>query len=266
MKIGKKDFKLKEKAVKEFKDHFEENLIKGASFSVGGDRRTFFSILKEKGRIIVPIIVRFDPIEEKEYPFFNPPPLVQAIEKWGLDGVVLGTDEYIFHGNNSFISLGKQITNKIPFIRMDLFVDPVQVYESLAIGADGIYLNKENLWRKNIWEIIEEALGAALDVIIENPDMKFLQKFLQKFPENAKDIFLIWDHELFQQMENEMKKLKNYIDEHNFISFLLLRKQEIIQSNILNEWNIRGVFYYPAQSNSMDTYIEFSKKIKNQYV
>lgn len=258
--------KSKKKYVKELRKNFNDEFIVGATFSVGGERRTFSSILREKENqlLLIPVVIRRDPILNRDYDFFNPPPLVQAIEKWGFDGVIVGTDEELYAGNNSFISLGKQVTNKMPFLRMDYFIDPVQVYETRAIGADGIFITHENLKEKQILKIIEKSLDLAMDTALLNASKELLARLSKSYESNFHDLILVFSESFLSSMDqNEQDYISDFILQNKIVSLLLPESESI--NSFRQKFNIRGVVFFPGDVEDLEAYVERAKSIKHMY-
>ncbi len=234
-----------------------------ATFSVGGERRTLSSIIREKAEqfLLIPVIIRKDPETGQHYDFFNPPPLVQAIEKWGFDGVVIGTDEYLYEGNNSFISLGKQVTNRITFFRLDYYLDPVQIYETRAIGTDGIFVTHENLEEKQIEKVIELSLNLAMDTAIHNPSFDFLKKFKNLYDGPLQDLILVYDKKFLHSCgEKEANHISDFIRENNILSLCLTR--DVVENELKEKFLFKGVVFFPGNVNNLEEYMEKAKKIK----
>lgn len=254
MNIHKEFIKNKKSQVKELKKNFKPDFIKAASFSIGGERRTLSAILKGKSFVLLPLIFRKHYNLEKEYPFLNPPPLAQAIEKWGLDAFFIGTDESLFGGNNSFLSLGKQVTNQIPFYRMDYFIDPVQVYESYAIGADGILIDAKNWQEKNLPDIIMEAMNLAMDIFLEDPPVEKLQLIFQNLGDNFSDVYLLINPELYTG-DKDLETLIALCDEKNITYFLYMDNSERMEKLRKTFPQMSGIYFNPGDSQSMEEYV-----------
>jgi indole-3-glycerol phosphate synthase len=70
---------------------------------------------------------------------FDPVKIARAYEEGGASAVSVLTDEKYFLGDKKYL---RQIRNEValPLLRKDFIIDPYQVYESRALGADAILL------------------------------------------------------------------------------------------------------------------------------
>ncbi|MFH1674643.1 MAG: indole-3-glycerol phosphate synthase TrpC [Pseudomonadota bacterium] len=70
---------------------------------------------------------------------FNPMKIAQTYEKEGADAISVLTDEEFFQGSLVTLSLVNE-TFSLPLLRKDFIIDPYQIYEARAFGADAILL------------------------------------------------------------------------------------------------------------------------------
>jgi len=70
---------------------------------------------------------------------FNPVGIAQIYEQNGAAAISVLTDEKYFLGHKNYLT---QIREKVelPLLRKDFIIDPLQIYETRAIGADAILL------------------------------------------------------------------------------------------------------------------------------
>jgi indole-3-glycerol phosphate synthase len=70
---------------------------------------------------------------------FDPVKIAGTYEKNGAAAISVLTDEKYFRGHKKYLT---QIGNKVklPLLRKDFIIDPYQIYESRAIGADAVLL------------------------------------------------------------------------------------------------------------------------------
>lgn len=88
------------------------------------------------------------------------------------------TDESFFYGKLSFLSdIAAQVT--IPLLRKDFIIDPYQIYEARAHGADAVLLIAAALNLEQVQQFHELAQQLGLDVLLEVHNEEELQLALQ---------------------------------------------------------------------------------------
>ncbi len=88
------------------------------------------------------------------------------------------TDEKFFHGGDEDLNAVMGICN-IPLLRKDFIIDPYQVYETKAIGADCILLIVSCLSDKLLEELFQISMEIGLDVLVEIHDRTELERALR---------------------------------------------------------------------------------------
>lgn len=108
---------------------------------------------------------------------FNLAEIAQAYRDSGAQSVSVLTEEDFFGGNLSYINEVRNIVNA-PILRKDFILEPYQVYESRAFGADAILLIADLLSKDKLSELTQIAEGVGLDCLVEVHDEKELKKAL----------------------------------------------------------------------------------------
>jgi indole-3-glycerol phosphate synthase len=97
---------------------------------------------------------------------FNPVKIALIYEKCGADAVSVLTDEKYFQGRLEYINqIRKEVD--LPVIRKDFIIDPWQVYESRAAGADAILLIADALKAGELMDMMIAAAELTLTVLLE---------------------------------------------------------------------------------------------------
>jgi len=97
---------------------------------------------------------------------FDPVAIALTYKKCGADAISVLTDEKYFQGRLEHI---KQINEAVdlPILRKDFIIDPWQVYESRAAGADAILLIADALKPGELMDLMITAAELTLTVLLE---------------------------------------------------------------------------------------------------
>ena len=79
------------------------------------------------------------------------------------------TDEHFFMGHLGFLGLIRE-TVSLPLLRKDFIIDPYQIYEARAAGADAILLIAASLGLEQLQEFYALARELHMDVLLEVHD------------------------------------------------------------------------------------------------
>jgi indole-3-glycerol phosphate synthase len=109
---------------------------------------------------------------------FDPEAIAEAYEKAGAACLSVLTDRDFFHGELAFLGRIRQKVS-VPLLRKDFLVDPYQVYEARAAGADAVLLIAAALGLSQLQEMAALAGELGLDVLLEVHDETELELALQ---------------------------------------------------------------------------------------
>jgi indole-3-glycerol phosphate synthase len=101
---------------------------------------------------------------------FDPVAIAKTYEANGADALSVLTDETYFQGKLEYIQLIRDAV-KLPVLRKDFIIDPYQVYEARAAGADAILLIAECLQANEMIDLQILATELNLTTLIEVHDM-----------------------------------------------------------------------------------------------
>ncbi|HSW13018.1 MAG TPA: indole-3-glycerol phosphate synthase TrpC [Solimonas sp.] len=88
------------------------------------------------------------------------------------------TDERFFQGHNDYLVAARKAVS-LPAIRKDFLIDPLQVIEARAIGADCVLLIAAALSVKQLRELYAVAQSLSMDVLVEIHDGVELDQVLE---------------------------------------------------------------------------------------
>jgi len=106
---------------------------------------------------------------------FDPVQIARIYAQAGADAISVLTDEEDFQGKLSFIQDVRQAV-ELPVLRKDFIIDPYQVYETRAAGADAILLIAECLETSQMIDLQILATELNMTCLIEVHDLDNLMR------------------------------------------------------------------------------------------
>ena len=106
---------------------------------------------------------------------FDPAAIAASYARGTAAALSVLTDVQFFQGNDEFLVEARQASG-LPVLRKDFIIDPYQVYEARALGADCILLIVAALGDASLNDMAGLALHLGMDVLVEVHDEPELER------------------------------------------------------------------------------------------
>ena len=133
------------------------------------DFRGFAASLARPGVRVVAEIKRASPSLGDIRPDLHPGDLAAAYQSGGAAAISVLTEPAYFKGSAKDLQRARNVVD-LPVLRKDFIVDPYQVYETAAMGADAMLLIVRILDDETLASLLALARGIGLETLVEIHD------------------------------------------------------------------------------------------------
>ncbi|HEX7010041.1 MAG TPA: indole-3-glycerol phosphate synthase TrpC [Phycisphaeraceae bacterium] len=139
--------------------------------------RNFFSAMtRPRGKLrVIAEVKKASPSAGLIRPDFDPVAIARAYHENGAAAISCLTDAKYFQGSLDNLTRIKQAV-PLPVLRKDFIIDPYQVYEARAAGADAVLLIAECLGEAELLDLLILATSLKLTTLIEVHEVEQLLK------------------------------------------------------------------------------------------
>ena len=143
--------------------------------------RGFYNALQSKALAKKPAIIaeikKASPSKGVIREDFNPITIGQDYSMNGATCLSVLTDKEFFQGSEVYLQMVRERC-PLPVLRKDFMIDPYQIYEARALGADCILLIVAALEDGQMHQLSDTASKLGMDVLVEVHDAEELQRAL----------------------------------------------------------------------------------------
>ncbi|MBN2332510.1 MAG: indole-3-glycerol phosphate synthase TrpC [Deltaproteobacteria bacterium] len=142
------------------------------------DRRSLLAALSQKPQPrIIAEVKKASPSAGLLSDDFDPLALAMTYEQGGAAAISVVTDEAFFQGRLDWLAMVKKVVS-LPLLRKDFIIDPLQLEQSRAAGADAVLLIAAILSLADLQLLLDKAAALGLECLVEVHNESELEKVL----------------------------------------------------------------------------------------
>jgi len=141
------------------------------------DRRPFAAALQGPGVRLVAEVKRQSPSRGVIRADFDPADLARQYQEAGTAAISVLTDREFFGGELAYLDQVREAVS-LPLLRKDFLIDPWQLRESAAAGADAVLLIARLLEGRELADLLALAAELRLECLVEVHDERDLERAL----------------------------------------------------------------------------------------
>ena len=165
-------------AAKDFLPQAKIERLAAASSPVRGFERALRDRLRQGEPAVIAEIKRASPSKGLIRADFDPARIAASYESHGAACLSVLTDREFFGGSADDLRAARAAVS-LPVLRKDFIVDPYQVFEARAWGADCVLLIMDAAPDTELQTLAELARRLGMDVLVESHDQDQLQRALR---------------------------------------------------------------------------------------
>ncbi|MEM9914136.1 MAG: indole-3-glycerol phosphate synthase TrpC [Planctomycetota bacterium] len=148
--------------------------VKAAAAAADPPRNFFAAVTRPKGSLrVIAEVKKASPSAGVIRADFDPVAVARTYHENGAAAISCLTDEKYFQGKLEYIAQIKKAV-PLPVLRKDFIIDPYQIYEARAAGADAVLLIAECLGEAQMIDLLILATELKLTALVEVHDYESL--------------------------------------------------------------------------------------------
>ncbi len=171
----------KQKHVEDMKEQYSYNDLRKIIDETQLPSGFLTALKRNRGQAIIAEAKKASPSKGVIRENFEPVSIAKAYKSAGATCLSVLTDKPFFQGSDGYLVEIKEEVD-IPVLRKDFMIDPYQIFESRALGADCVLLIMAILDDDMACRLYETARGLNLDVIVEVHNLNDFERAMKLDP------------------------------------------------------------------------------------